>query len=104
MRTLVIVKPEVRRQALPRFAGTGIVVQIHFLILDRPPQAFRKDVVQRPPATIHADLYVRGLEPVNVRGTRKLTALIAVPDRGGVLKSRNILPRLLIPVQDNALS
>ena len=79
-------------------------MQIHFLILDRPPQAFRKDVVQRSPATIHTDLYVRGLEPVNVLGTRKLTALITVPNLGRGLKSKNMLPRLLIPVQDNALS
>ena len=33
----------------------GIVVQIHFLVLDAPPQSLDEDVVQRPASTIHAD-------------------------------------------------
>ncbi len=51
----MVVEPNVLAQPTPCLARARILVQIHLLIFDRPPQPFREDVVQRPPLAIPTD-------------------------------------------------
>src|SRR5919202_4758581 len=82
IRPFLVVEAEVAAQPHPRLARGGVLVQVHLLIFDRPPQPFGKDVVQRPPPPIHADLHPGHRQPVRVLRTGEMTPLIAVPDLG----------------------
>ena len=55
-----------------------MIGQIPIFILDRPPEAFNKNVIKDSASTIHANLYARRLESGRERSARKLTALITV--------------------------
>jgi hypothetical protein len=86
----MVVVPEILRQAGTRFAGTGIIMQIDFLILHTPPEPFHKDVVQRPAFAIHADLHAGSQQHTGVERTGEMAALIAVPDRRRRLRQRTM--------------
>ena len=45
---LLVVEPEVRPKSLARLAGVGVVLQIDLLVLHRPPQSLRENVVEDP--------------------------------------------------------
>lgn len=56
-------------------------MQIDFFVLDGPPQPLGEDVVHRSPPAVHADLYLSSQQAVQILGTGKVAALIAVADR-----------------------
>ena len=67
-----IVESEIGIHPLPSLDPVGVVVQVNFLIFDTSPQPFGEDVVNGPPATVHADPHVvdrgdRG-QLVNIEG------------------------------------
>jgi hypothetical protein len=51
---------EVTSQTCSRLAGRSIIVELHLLVFHRTPQAFGKDIVRCPTATIHADMDAGG--------------------------------------------
>ena len=55
MRTLVIVEVEVVLQRREQFEASCEVAGIDQLVLERAPQTFDENVVERTAATIHAD-------------------------------------------------
>jgi hypothetical protein len=59
-------------------------MQIHFLILDRAPQPFRKNVVEGSSFPIHTYLDMGGLQQSEILRTGEMASLITVPnDRNG---------------------
>src|SRR5580658_3297088 len=55
MKTLLVVEPEVLRNAGARFIHRYIVFQIHLLVFERPPQPLDKNVVHTASPAVHAD-------------------------------------------------
>ncbi len=80
MGSLVVIKLNITAQSVPCLSWVRVVVQIYLLIFDGAPQAFGKDVVQRAPFAIHADLNARRLEPFQIHVAREMTVLVAVAD------------------------
>ena len=80
MHPLVIVEVQVPRELDPRIARVGILVQLHLLIFDGPPEPFREHVVEGPSPPIHTDPHACCLEQGRVLRASKVTALIAIPD------------------------
>src|SRR3954469_15374640 len=58
-------------------------MQIDLLIFERPPEPLGKDVVQRSPTAIHADLHAGRFQSLCVLRTGEVAPLIAVPNRRG---------------------
>jgi len=75
----VVVNLEIAAQRLPGFIIAGIVMQVNFLIFDRPPEPLGKNVVKAPASGIHADFDL-GIFPqlTDVFKTGELAALVAV--------------------------
>ena len=94
MHASVIVEVKVVHQMLSRLPGTGAVMQVNFFIFHRTPQAFREDVIQCTTFAIHADLYVRLFQAVDVLRAREMAALIAVPNGGRGKRGAGDLYRL----------
>ena len=63
-----------------RLPKAVILMQIHFLIFDRPPQPLREDVVKTPAPAVHADPDVMFFEHGGVFLCRILAALIGIMD------------------------
>src|ERR1700674_4437590 len=82
MRTLVIVEVEVVLQRREQFEASGEVAGINQLVLERAPQSFDENIVQRAAAAIHADQDSALLERSQKVGGGDLRALIGVPDLG----------------------
>ncbi len=53
-------------------------MQIDLLILERAPQPFGEDIVDEPPAAIHADLSTDLPEPLAKERAGELTALVGI--------------------------
>ena len=68
------------RVRLHPVATNGLIEMnsIDFLVLDGSPQALDEDVIQRPPAPVHADLNPTRPKPLGKRRARELGALIGV--------------------------
>lgn len=80
MGALLVVKLDLVAQSLPRFPWVRVVLEIHLLIFDGPPHPLGKDIVQRPPFAIHADLDVCCLQAPQVLLTGEVAALVAIAD------------------------
>jgi len=52
----MVVEVEEISQSQPRFPDSLYFLPIDVLILDRPPEPLYENVIQRPPAAVHADL------------------------------------------------
>src|ERR1700692_1360793 len=80
MKTLLVVEPEVLRNAGARFSYRCIVFQVHLLVFERSPQPLDKDVVHTAPPAVHADgdLPRRQLAGELLAG--ELRTLVAVKD------------------------
>src|SRR5215204_3687823 len=52
---LIIIEGEVATQSGPRFPRAGVLMQVDLLVFHAAPQPLGEDVVQRPPASIHAN-------------------------------------------------
>src|SRR5262245_13784505 len=66
MQSLVVVEGQIPREAHSRLLWASIVIGIHLLILDRTPQPFHEDIVERSALAIHADLHVGGEQQLPV--------------------------------------
>src|SRR5215218_8327810 len=83
-----VVEPEVACQTLACVPHALVVSPVDLLILDTPPQALHKHVVQGPPTALHAETNAAVLEPLSQGQTRELYPRIgsnnlwlAVPNR-----------------------
>lgn len=75
----MVVNLEVLLQRCLGFVKALIIAQVDFLVFDRSPQSFSKDVVKASAASVHADLNVRIFPQLaNVFEAGKLAALIRV--------------------------
>jgi hypothetical protein len=79
---LVIVEVEVTLQCREQFQTGGEIAGIDQLVLERAPQTFDKNIVQRTAAAIHADRDSALLERSQEIGRGELRALIGVPNFG----------------------
>src|SRR5450759_4621394 len=77
---LLVVEPEVPAQLRPRVGHRVVVLQVHFLVLDRAPQPFAQHVVEGPPAPIHTHPRPGGLHPIGEQRRRELGPLVGVED------------------------
>ncbi len=75
-----IVELEIVRQAQQQLGHAGIAFQVHVLVLDAAPEALHEDVVQGPPAPVHADVDAMPLENPGERLRGELATLVAVED------------------------
>jgi len=73
---------EVVLQRREQFEASGEVAGIDQLVLERAPQSFDENIVQRAAAAIHADQDPALLERSQKVGRGELRALIGVPDLG----------------------
>ena len=80
VRPFTVVEVEVLGQPMACVARAGVVVQVHFFVLDRAPKPFREDIVHCMASSIHADPDVGCQQPVGVLWAGELAPLIAVPD------------------------
>src|SRR5258708_11636286 len=80
VRALVVVELQIPCEPVTGLARAGIVVQVDLLIFDRTPQPLGEDVIQRPPAPVHADLDIGGEQHGSILGAREMAALVTVPD------------------------
>lgn len=76
----MVVKVEETPQPQPRFLDGVPVLQVHMLILDRPPKPFHKNVVQCPAAPVHADFDALVQQRLGEAGSGELRALVGVED------------------------
>lgn len=81
MQPLLVIKPEVPVEPLADLAGCFVVVQIQVFIFDTPPQAFHKDIVERPPAAIHTDPAAGGEQPTGKVEAGELRSLVGIEHR-----------------------
>jgi len=78
MDALVIIELEVAGKTHPRLARCGVLVEIDFLVFDRAPQAFGKDIIQGAAPPIHADAHACRFHEPDVLRTGKVAALVAI--------------------------
>ena len=90
---LVIVKREVLAQMVARIVQIVVCAQVHFFIFDRPPQSLDEDVVEAAPSTVHADLYLLTLEPLDPRRRGELRSLIRVEDLRRAVSLQRLVER-----------
>jgi len=76
MQPLLIVKGQIPTQFAAGLFGSGVVFEVDFLILDRPPQTLRENIVQRSPPTVHADDHIACQQSVDVLRAREMAALM----------------------------
>ena len=62
VRTFGVVEQKILAQPNHQFTHRGIAVEVDILVLDVAPQAFDKNVVKGPAASVHADLDLFALE------------------------------------------
>ena len=82
MRALVVVEMEVAVQRAPQLVTIGEVAGVDQFVLERPPQPFDEDVVERPAAAVHADANLAAGECAGEVVGGELRALIGVEDLG----------------------
>jgi hypothetical protein len=78
MGTLLVVEPEVGRQARLQLGHSLIILDVNVFVFDAPPQTFHKHIVQRPPPTIPAHGDPGLLQAVGVLLRRELGPLVGV--------------------------
>src|SRR6266511_4199646 len=80
MQPTIIVEVEIAADPTPRLFRIGVVMEINFFVLERPPETFGQNVIQRPPFAVHADPHSDLLQSLGVERRSEVRALIAVPD------------------------
>ncbi len=78
MEALAIIEAEIPTQTADGLWHAPVIVERDFLVLDGSPQALDEDVIQRPPAPVHADLNSACPEPLGKSRAGKLGALIGI--------------------------
>ena len=77
MTTFMVVSGDIRRNRTPCLAGCRIVMVIDLFVLNAPPEPLNKDVVEGPPAPIHA----HRREGCGQLQACKVAALVHIEDR-----------------------
>src|ERR1035441_7977801 len=75
---LVIVEPEIAFDPGACFRHRLVVLQVHLLVFERPPQSFNPDVVHAASAAVHADGDLPRLQRGGELLAGEVRALIAV--------------------------
>lgn len=88
MGPLRVVKPEPLPEPLLQLRYRLVVVQIHAVILHRPPQTLHENIVQSSPPAIHADPYPVARQHVRKFHACVLAALIRIENLGLPLLQR----------------
>src|SRR5947207_2175886 len=78
----MVVELEVAIQRRHELRPIGEIARIDELVLQAAPQAFDEDIVQRTPASIHADRYAALFQWRQKVRRGELATLIGVPDLG----------------------
>jgi hypothetical protein len=78
----IVVARDVAFEARFKRWDARIVCEVHVLILDRPPEPFDNDVVQRAAPAIHTDCNPRPFSAVGQGEARQLDALISIEHLG----------------------
>src|SRR3954453_9175539 len=66
MRALLVVEPEVGRQARHQFGDKIIRSNVDVLVFHTPPESLDEHIVRRPPPTVHAHRHTRLLQAAGV--------------------------------------
>ena len=85
---LVVVEVKVALESGVERLPVGIVLEVHILVLHRPPQPLDEHVVERPAAAVHADAYCGLEQRTRELLARKLAALVGVEDLRMALAQR----------------
>lgn len=80
VQTPIVVKVKVPAQTINCLSAITVLTEVNFLVLDRPPEPLRKDVVKDPTPAVHTDGYVRLLQPRSKVPAGELGALVSVED------------------------
>ncbi len=80
MESFRVVEHKVLPQAQQQLGYACIAFQVHVLIFDVTPETLHEDVVQCPPAPVHADGNAMPLEHPGERFRGELATLVAVED------------------------
>src|SRR6266545_8381415 len=80
MQAPMIVEVEIAADPTPRLFRIAVVVEIDLFVLERAPETFGQNVIQRPPFAIHADFHSDLLQSLGIERRSEARALIAVPD------------------------
>ena len=62
------------------FCAVAKLMQVHGLVLQRPPQPFDKDVVEEPAPAVHRERHARTQHPIGKGLAGELRALIGIQD------------------------
>lgn len=90
----VIVEIEIRHQAGLQLVNGLVALQVNILIFNRSPDALDKDIIQKPPLAVHADLDMGTEQAVNPLLTSKLTPLVCVEYLGRAVFGEGFLKSL----------
>src|SRR6266498_3019312 len=80
MQAPMIVEVEIAADPTPRLFRIAVVVEIDLFVLERAPETFGQNVIQRPPFAIHADFHSDLLQSLGIERRSEVRASIAVPD------------------------
>ncbi len=82
MKSLHIVEEEVFGQAITSLRDRLVVMEIDFLVLDRPPETLNKNIVEYPTTTVHVNPDSLLFQPPGKLKAGKLTTLIGIEEFG----------------------
>jgi hypothetical protein len=80
VKSSMMVKLDIPANPLGSCPNALIVVEIHVLIFERPPEPFGKNMINDAPSPIHADPNAMRLQESGECDTRKWAPLVAVED------------------------
>jgi len=80
MQTLLVVKSQIRTNPAASLRDLSIIPDVNVFVLQRSPQPFDENIVERPTSTIHADANRRGFQSLRKITAGKLSTLVGVED------------------------
>ena len=83
MRSAPVVERQIATKTATRLRDASVGAQVDFLVFDRPPEPFDKDVVAPRALAVHADRNLGVLQGREKGDGGELVALICVQDLGG---------------------
>ena len=88
MRSLSVIVCQIAAKTATRLRDTSIGAQVDFLVFDRPPQPFDKNIIAPRALAIHADRNLGVLQGREKGDGGELAALICVQNLGGAIPSQ----------------
>jgi len=92
VRPFVVVVPEERSQVDSCLLRRPVFLQVHFLVLDGPPQPLDEDIIQRSASAVHADFNAMLLEDLREFLVGVLHPLVGVEDLRPPMGWQGLLP------------